>query len=167
VRAPPPVLRAADPCRGRSAHVCPPWAPGSWRSTLCVPLTLRGGGVCGGKTDHADHADAPIGGIPSGTYRTGDGRLVDRCVITRLSTRTRKHVADSASRERGVSKETRIRAFSGPGCSILEAARQTGAGPGAHGRCAFQNGHAGHVQCCRERAAMRDGASRYAGPRRG
>jgi len=29
----------------------------------------------------ADHADAPIGGIPSGTYRTQDGRLVDRYVV--------------------------------------------------------------------------------------
>jgi len=28
--------------------------------------------------EQADHADAPVGGIPSGTYRTEDGRLIDR-----------------------------------------------------------------------------------------
>lgn len=30
------------------------------------------------RVETADHADAPIGGVPSGTYRTADGRLVDR-----------------------------------------------------------------------------------------
>ena len=49
-------------------------------STCVARLLLTAFFDCFGliTAETSDHADAPIGGIPSGTYRTEDGRLVDR-----------------------------------------------------------------------------------------